>query len=370
LTTNLPFLSFEKIENDIKEEILCSFKTFFHTRNYILGKHLQIFERNYAAFNKTTHCLGVSNGLDALFLALKALNIGQDDEVIIPSNTFIASALAVTHCGATPIFVEPDKLTYNLAPANIITAITSKTKAIMPVHLYGQACEMEAIMAIAKQYQLYVIEDNAQSQGASWQGQLTGSFGDINATSFYPGKNLGALGDAGAITTNNAGYAQKISALRNYGSTQKYYNEVIGYNKRLDECQAVFLNIKLKYLAQWNKERQQIANWYNDYLQTAPEIVLPQIAKGATSVYHLYVIRTFERNALKSYLESQGIQTLIHYPIPPHLQKCYQSLGYKKGDFPIAEEMADTCLSLPIYPGLKKLDIKFITSKIKAFYGR
>jgi len=370
LITKLPFLSFEKIENNIKEEVLLSFETFFLSRRYILGKQLHEFEKNYAQFNNTTYCLGVSNGLDALFLALKALNIGQGDEVIIPSNTFIASALAITHCGATPIFVEPNNATYNLNPENIVAAITAKTKAIMPVHLYGQACEMDAIMAIAKQQQLYVIEDNAQAQGATWNGQLTGSFGAINATSFYPGKNLGALGDAGAITTNNSDYAQKIRALRNYGSSKKYYNEIIGYNKRLDECQAVFLNIKLKYLAQWNQERQQIATWYATYLQSISEVTLPQIAKGATSVYHLFVIRIFERNKLKAFLETQGVQTLIHYPIPPHLQACYQFLGYKKGDFPIAEEISDTCLSLPIYPGLKETDVKYITSKIKTFYGR
>jgi len=310
LITKLPFLSFEKIENNIKEEVLLSFETFFLSRRYILGKQLHEFEKN-------------------LFLALKALNIGQGDEVIIPSNTFIASALAITHCGATPIFVEPNNATYNLNPENIVAAITAKTKAIMPVHLYGQACEMDAIMAIAKQQQLYVIEDNAQAQ-----------------------------------------YAQKIRALRNYGSSKKYYNEIIGYNKRLDECQAVFLNIKLKYLAQWNQERQQIATWYATYLQSISEVTLPQIAKGATSVYHLFVIRIFERNKLKAFLETQGVQTLIHYPIPPHLQACYQFLGYKKGDFPIAEEISDTCLSLPIYPGLKETDVKYITSKIKTFYGR
>jgi dTDP-4-amino-4,6-dideoxygalactose transaminase len=313
--------------------------------------------------------VGISNGLDALHIALMALGIGKGDEVIVPSNTYIATALAVSYVGATPIFVEPNIETYNIDPALIEKAISPKTKAIMPVHLYGQACEMEAIKAIADKHKLYIIEDNAQSQGASYKGKITGSFGDINGTSFYPGKNLGALGDAGAITTNNIELAQKAMVLRNYGSQKKYYNEVIGHNMRLDECQAAFLSVKLKQLNNWTIQRQEIANWYNGALIGIEQIILPKIAQGATHVYHLYLIRTEKRNELQNYLTENGIGTLIHYPIPPHLQEAYSSLGFKKGDFPIAEKIAETCLSLPMWPGMTKDMVDQIASSIKLYFS-
>jgi len=364
----IPFLSFEPVNQQIREASLVAFEQFFDDSWYILGQRLKSFETAYAHFNQVSYCIGTSNGLDSLILALKALGIKKGDEVLVPSNTFIASVLAITHCEATPIFIEPNPKTYNIDVLKIETAITSSTKAIVPVHLYGQACNMDSLIQIAKRHNLFVIEDNAQAQGATWDGQKTGSFGEINATSFYPGKNLGALGDAGAITTNNQKYADIIQSLRNYGSSKKYYNEQLGFNKRMDECQAVFLAVKLKYLQQWNAERQQIAKWYKDYLINIPEIILPQIAQKATSVYHLYVIRTKQRDELKNFLHKNGIETLIHYPVPPHLQECYQYLGYKMGDFPIAEELANTCLSLPIWPGLDEEKIKTITMLIKQFY--
>jgi dTDP-4-amino-4,6-dideoxygalactose transaminase len=251
----IPFLSFEPANEKIKTEIKQAFDAFFDSKWYVLGKSVEQFEKEYATFNEVKHCIGVSNGLDALHISLKVLNIGPGDEVIVPSNTYIATALAVSYVGATPVFVEPRVDTYNLDPEKLEAAITNKTKAIMPVHLYGQACEMEAIMAIAEKHNLFVIEDNAQSQGAKYRNKITGSWGHINGTSFYPGKNLGALGDAGAVTTNEADLAKKAFVLRNYGSQKKYYNEVIGYNMRLDECQAAFLSVKLKYLNEWTEQR-------------------------------------------------------------------------------------------------------------------
>ncbi|GEO03226.1 aminotransferase [Adhaeribacter aerolatus] len=365
----LPFLSFESTNKEIKKEILQSFESFFDREWYVLGEDTTHFEKQYAEFNKVKNVIGVSNGLDALHLALKLLNIGPGHEVIVPSNTFIATVLAISYVGATPVFVEPRITTYNLDPNKIEQAITSKTRAIMPVHLYGQACEMEQIMHIAEKYNLFVVEDNAQAQGACYKGKLTGSWGNVNGTSFYPGKNLGAYGDAGAITTNDAEIAKKAAILRNYGSGRKYHNDVIGYNMRLDECQAGFLNVKLKFLPKWTKQRQEIASWYNEALKNIGDLILPIIAEEASHVYHLYVIRTEKRNELQQYLNERGIGTLIHYPVPPHLQEAYINLAFKKGDFPIAEEIANTCLSLPIWPGLKKNDIDRIAAIIKLFYN-
>lgn len=361
----IPFLSFEYVNKQIKAEILASFEQFFDSSWYILGESVKKFEHEYAAFNKVTNCVGVSNGLDALHIALKALGITKGDEVIVPSNTYIATLLAISYVGADIVLVEPDHKTYNIDPAKIEAAITSKTKAIMPVHLYGQACDMEAIMAIAQKHKLKVVEDNAQAQGAAFNGKLTGCWGDINGTSFYPGKNLGALGDAGAVTTNDKSLAQQAEVLRNYGSSKKYFNEVIGYNMRLDECQAAFLSVKLKYLNEWTEQRQEIAAWYNNALKDINDIILPFTAKGATHVYHLYVIRTQQRDILQDHLSKNGIGSLIHYPIPPHMQEAYASLGHKKGDFPIAEEIAETCLSLPMFPGMTEEDVAEIAKTIK-----
>jgi len=366
---NIPFLSFSDTNKHIRPQVLQAFEQFFDNAWYILGEKLKQFETEYASFNQVEHCVGVSNGLDALHLGLRALNIREGDEVIVPSNTFIATVLAVSYVGATPVFVEPDIHTYNIDPAKIEAAITSRTKAIMPVHLYGQACEMDKIMEIAQERNLFIIEDNAQAQAATFKGKLTGSWGHVSGTSFYPGKNLGALGDAGAITTNDAEIAKRVAIYRNYGSQEKYHNEVIGYNMRLDECQAAILSVKLKYLNKWTEERMQIACWYNNALQGVGDLVLPGVASGASHVYHLYVIRTSRRDALQEHLQKNGIGSLIHYPVPPHLQEAYQNLGYKKGDFPIAEEIANTCLSLPMWPGIKQEMIMNITLKINQFFA-
>lgn len=363
----IPFLNFSPMHSSIKAEMQEAFIRVYDSNWFVLGKELEQFESAYASFNQVKYTVGLSNGLDALHLALKACGVGVGDEVIVPSNTYVATVLAVSYVGATPIFVEPNRKTYNIDPTRIEAAITSKTKAIMPVHLYGQSCEMTAIITLAKKHQLFVIEDNAQSQGAAFDGKLTGSWGDINATSFYPGKNLGALGDAGAITTNSDDLAKKVRVFRNYGSQKKYYNEVIGHNMRLDELQAALLSVKLGYLDEWTAQRQQIAFWYNEALADVGDVILPKTAEGATHVYHLYVIRTDRRDELQEHLNDNGVGTLIHYPIPPHLQGAYKKLGFKKGNFPIAEEIADTALSLPLWPGMTEDEVDFVCEKIINF---
>ncbi len=366
---NIPFLSFVPMHSSIKTEMMNAFEKVYDSYWYVNGESVTNFEKEYATFNQVENVIGVSNGLDALFLALKTVGVKAGDEVIVPSNTYIATALAVTYIGATPIFVEPDIDTYNISPKNIEAAITSKTKAIMPVHLYGQCCEMEEIMAIAKKHHLFVIEDNAQSQGSSFNNKLAGAWGHVNGTSFYPGKNLGAIGDAGAVTTNDANYATQIKSLRNYGSSKKYYNEVIGHNMRLDELQAALLSVKLQHLPNWTLQRQQIANWYNEALKDVSEIILPKIHQNATHVYHLYIIRTTKRDELQQYLTQQGIGTMIHYPMPPHLQEAYNFLEHKKGDFPIAEELANTMLSIPLYPGMTQEQTQQVSNAIKQFFA-
>jgi len=366
---NIPFLSFNDINKSIKEDLKNEFDRFIDDGWYVLGNKLKTFESEFASYSGTAFCSGVGNGLDALIIALKALGVGPGDEVIVPSNTYIATWLAVSYVGATPVPVEPRIETYNINPEEIENKITSKTKVILPVHLYGQACEMDEIMSIANKHGLFVIEDNAQAQGATYNNIKTGSFGHINATSFYPGKNLGAFGDAGAITTNDEKLYRFTNVYRNYGSEKKYYNEIKGINSRLDEMQALFLSLKLKKLNSWNVEREAIATNYQTLLKSVDEIILPKLANNATSVYHLYVIRTDSRDELQSFLNQNGIGTLIHYPIPAHLQTAYSELNYNNGDFPIAEKIASTCLSLPIYPGLTNEQLVYITDVIKKFFN-
>ncbi|MBA3648951.1 MAG: DegT/DnrJ/EryC1/StrS family aminotransferase [Chitinophagales bacterium] len=335
---------------------------------YILGRKVEEFERQYARFNGVKFCAGISNGLDALQLALKALDIGEGDEVILPSNTYIATVIAVSNVGARPVFVEPLKTTCNIDPALIKEKITGHSKAIIPVHLFGQACEMSAIMSVAENSRLYVIEDNAQAHGATNFGKLTGSFGHINATSFYPTKNLGALGDAGAITTDSEGLLTAIKKLRNYGFEKKYYSDIIGNNARLDELQAAILLTRLDKLQQRNKQRVKIAEHYSSLLFGIEGIILPEVAINSTSVFHIYLIRTEKRDELKKYLASRNVETMIHYPVPPHLQKAYSYLGYKRGEFPIAETIAETCLSLPMYPNLSSVSVEYVCEQINGFF--
>ena len=364
---NVPFLAFQPQHVPVREEIMAAIGRVYDSYWYVLGDEVKNFEKAYSAFNHVPHTVGVANGLDALVLALRVLEIGPGDEVIVPSNTYIATWLAVTQVGATPVPVEPDPATSNLDPALIEAAITPRTRAIMPVHLYGQACRMTEIMAIARQHNLHVVEDNAQAQGAAFDGQITGSFGAVNGTSFYPGKNLGALGDAGAVTTTSAELDQKVRVLRNYGSQQKYYNEVVGYNSRLDELQAAVLGVKLQHLADWTRQRQQVAAWYGQHLAGIAGLRLPTVADGATHVYHLYVVQVPAREALQQHLAARGIGTLIHYPVPPHRQQAYQGMGLGPGSFPIAEALAATCLSLPMWPGMTEAHIAAVADAIRSF---
>ena len=365
----VPFLSFEEVNKQIRTEILSVFESFFNSSRYVLAEEVEKFEKAYAAHNNVKNCIGISNGLDALFLALRTLNISAGDEVIIPSHTYIATMLAVTHAGAIPILVEPDRKTYNIDTTKIEAAITNRTKAIIPVHLYGQPCEMNEIMRIAQKHNLPVIEDNAQAHGARFNNRTTGSWGHINATSFYPAKNLGALGDAGALTTNDDGLARRAKLLRNYGSEQKYHHEDVGYNMRMDECQAAFLSVKLRYLETWTKQRQELAAMYDQALKEIEELILPLKHPLADHVYHLYVVRTPYRDALQQYLHKKGIATLIHYPVANHLQQAYKHLGYEKGSFPVSEEIADTCLSLPLWPGMQQIHISHVSQAIKSFFA-
>ena len=366
----IPFIHLQHTHSSIHQEMKTIFDKVYDSNWYVLGKELDEFEKQYAQLHQTHYAIGVSNGLDALQLCLKALNIKEGDEVIVPSNTYIATALAVTLIGAKPVFVEPNYSNYNIDPNKIEQAITKRTKAIIPVHLYGQACEMDAIMNIATKHHIHIVEDNAQAHLASYNQKMTGSWGIVNATSFYPTKNLGALGDGGAITTSNIEIKKQIEQLRNYGSSQKYHNEIIGHNMRLDELQAGFLNVKLKYLSIWTQERQKLASCYLHHLKSIPNIILPITALNASHVYHLFVIRTKQRDELQSYLKVNGIETLVHYPIPPHLQKCYVHLGYKYGDFPIAEELANTSLSLPLWPGMTNEQVELVCKTITSFFQK
>lgn len=365
----IPFLDLKKINLHYEQELVNQLKSVIDSGWFIMGNKLAEFEKNYADFNNCNFCVGVGNGLDALILSLKSLNIGIDDEVIVPSNTYIASWLAISYVGAKVVPVEPRIDTYNIDVSLIEQKITSKTKAIMPVNLYGQAAELDKIILIAKKHNLFVVEDNAQAQGATCNGKLAGSYGHINGTSFYPGKNLGALGDGGAITTDDSELAEKIKILRNYGSQQKYYNEIKGYNSRLDELQAAFLDIKLKNLSSENNQRVKIAQNYINQLANIEDLVLPVLADGCTSNYHLFVIRTKRRNELQKYLQEKGIGTVIHYPVPPHMQKAYADSKFSADQFPIATLIAETCLSLPIFPGMDEKQINYICDTVKTFYA-
>lgn len=353
----------------MRQEALEAMRRVYDSQWYILGPEVTHFEQAYSEFNHVAHTVGVGNGLEALTLALRALGVGPGDEVLVPSNTYIATWLAVTHAGATPVPVEPDPATSNLDPANLAAALTPRTRAILPVHLYGQPCRMPEILAFARQHGLLVVEDNAQAQGATFAGQLTGSFGDAGATSFYPTKNLGALGDAGAITTNDAAVAQQLRRLRNYGSAQKNQHELLGYNSRLDELQAALLSVKLPLLTTWIAQRRQLAAWYTTYLADVPGLRLPTVAAGAEPVWHLYVVHTARRAALQQYLAALGIDTLVHYPVPPHRQPAYAYLERPAGALPIAEELAATCLSLPLWPGMAQEQVATVGQAIRAFYA-
>lgn len=354
------------MERELDQEIRSAFDRVFESSWYIEGKEDEAFEKAFAKYCETEYCVGCGNGLDALMLSLRTLGIGAGDEVIVPSNTYIATALAVTYVGATPIFVEPDIRTFNIDPAKIEEKISEKTKAIMPVHLYGQPCDMDPILAIAKKYQLYIVEDCAQAHGALYKGRKIGSFGDAAGFSFYPGKNLGALGDAGATVTNNKQIAEKLRALGNYGSDYKYHHIYQGVNSRLDEMQAAFLSAKLPHLDKMNENRRYIAKRYLEGIKNS-EIILPYVLEGTEPVWHIFGIRCQRRSELEKYLAEKGVGTNKHYPIPMHLQECYRDLRIPKGALPIAEEISETQLSLPLYYGMKEEEIQYVIDCLNEF---
>lgn len=363
---NVPFVSFKPMEHELDGDLRAAFERVYQRSRYIEGEEDATFERAFADYCGVGHCIGCGNGLDALMLSLKALGIGEGDEVIVPSNTYIATPLAVTYTGATPVLSEPDIRTYNLDSARLEEVLTPHTKAIMPVHLYGQPCDMDAIMAFAKKHALYVVEDCAQAHGATWKGQRVGSFGEVSGFSFYPGKNLGALGDAGAAVTNCAGLADRIRALGNYGSDYKYHHVYQGNNSRLDELQAAFLAAKLPHLERMNAARRAIASRYLEQVHNE-RIILPYVHPDADPVWHIFAVRCRERDALAEHLASRGIGTNKHYPIPIHLQGAYASLGLSRGAYPIAEEISATQLSLPMYYGMTEEEIASVIDALNAF---
>lgn len=361
---DIKYTDFERMHKPIEKELEQCYKEVFDSQWFIQGRKLEQFEREFAEYCQTDYCVGVGNGLDALRLILQACDIGEGDEVIVPSNTFIATVLAISYTGASPVFVEPDISTLLINPDLIEEKITSRTKAIMVVHLYGRIAQMEKIMDIAKKHKLKVFEDCAQAHGAIRNGIKAGAWGDAGAFSFYPGKNLGALGDAGAVTTNNKELAEKVRALGNYGSRIKYKHEYKGVNSRLDELQAGFLSVKLKYLDKWTQERKEIADKYYKGIKNE-KIKLPSYTKE--NVYHIFPVLADNRNQLQKYLEEKGIHCLIHYPTAIHLQEAYRDMGLKRGAYPLAERICDTELSIPLYPGMTDGEIQYVIDAINEY---
>lgn len=362
-TMNVPFLDLHAAYSELRVDIDAAYGRVMDSGRYILGEEVEAFEAEFAAYCTVQHCIGVGNGLDALYLILRALDVGEGDEVVVPSNTYIATWLAVSHTGALPVPVEPDSKTYNIDPARIEAAITPRTKAIIAVHLYGQPADMDPIMDIAARHNLKVVEDAAQAHGARYRSRRTGSLGHAAGFSFYPGKNLGALGDGGAVTTSDPQLAERIRVLRNYGSRVKYFNEVKGFNSRLDELQAALLRVKLRHLDEWNERRSVRARLYGELLADT-DLVLPFVPKWSEPVWHLYVVASNERDALQKHLTEAGVGTMIHYPVPPHLQPAYGELELRSGAFPVAESIAAKILSLPMGPHLTLKEVSAVSAAV------
>ncbi|MGE0587547.1 MAG: DegT/DnrJ/EryC1/StrS family aminotransferase [Cyclobacteriaceae bacterium] len=356
------------MHDQVKPEIDKAFAAVYNRGQFILGSEVAEFEKAFARYTGTRFCVGVASGLDALVISLRASGVGAGDEVIVPAHTYIASWLAISQVGAEVVPVDVDDATMLLDISKTRKAITKNTKAIMPVHLYGYACDMSAIVDLANQHNLIVVEDNAQGHGARSGKMKTGSFGDCNATSFYPTKNLGALGDGGAITTDNPDLAEKVLQLRNYGSKEQFINPIKGFNSRLDELQAAILQVKLQRLDEWNAERLSIAKRYAKELSGVGDLTLPPL--NDNSVFHQFVVRTEHRESLRRHLFQKGVGTMIHYPVPPHLQDAYRELNFQKGTFPVAEGLARTVLSLPIWPGLSEAQQEWVVTSVKEFFSR
>jgi dTDP-4-amino-4,6-dideoxygalactose transaminase len=365
----IPFLDLKAATTELRRELDAAHRRVADSGWFLIGPELEAFEREYADSVGAAHCVGVANGLEALQLVLMAKGIGPGDEVIVPSNGYIATWLAVTHVGAKPIPCEPDPRTYNLDPGSLAAVISPRTKAILPIHLYGQTADMTAINALAAAHGLFVLEDAAQSHGARSHGRPSGSLGHAAGISFYPTKNLGALADAGAITTSDAGLAQQLRSLRNYGSRERYHHDEAGLNSRLDEFSAAFLRVKLPHLGTWNARRTALAQSYLAQLNGVGDLVLPHVPVWAEPVWHLFVVRTARRDALRAHLTKLGIGTQIHYPIPPHLSGAYRSLGYQPGSFPIAEQLAAQVLSLPVSPHHTAEQIDTVCAGVRSFFA-
>mgnify|MGYP002777020239 CR=1 FL=1 len=361
----IPFLDLGAATAELGAEIEAAAARVIRSGWYIGGPECETFEQAYAGYCGAEHCVGVGNGLDALILALRALGIGPDDEVIVASNTYIATFLAVTAVGARPVPVEPDPLTHNLDPGRVEAAITPATRALLPTHLYGQSADLDPLLALARRHGLRVVEDGAQAHGARYKGRRLGGHGDAICWSFYPGKNLGALGDGGAVTTNDLAVAEAVRTLGNYGSKRKYVNERRGVNSRLDPLQAAVLGVKLPHLDAWNDRRRRIAAFYTETL-AGSGVILPVVPEWADPVWHLYVVRVPDRDAVQKRLAEAGVQTLIHYPIPPHRQQAYADHGWREGDFQVAEQLASEVLSLPIGPHLTEAQAEQVAAAVRA----
>lgn len=363
---DIPFLDVRGAYLELKTEIDEAVARVLDSGAFILGKDVEAFEQEFAQYVGVKHCIGVGNGLDALHLALRALGVGEGDEVLVPGNTYIATWLAVSFAGGVPVPVEPDEATYNIDPDRIEAAIAPRTKGIIPVHLYGQPADMDPILAVARKHGLWVLEDSAQAHGARYRGKRVGSFGDASGWSFFPGKNLGAMGDGGAVTTDNDEVADRVRVLRNYGSRVKYFNELPGFNSRLDTLQAAMLRVKLRHLDEWNARRRSVASTYDKELKNTG-LTLPHIEAGVEPVHHLYVVRSGRRDEIREYLQGLGISTLIHYPVPPHLQKAYTNLGIAAGSQPISERLHREVLSLPMGPHLTEAQASRVIQAIRNF---
>jgi dTDP-4-amino-4,6-dideoxygalactose transaminase len=365
---HVPFLDLKALYLEVKVETDAAYHRVMESGCYILGEEIDAFEKEFAEYCNVKKCIGVGNGIEALHLIMRAMGIGPGDEVIVPANTYIATWLAVSHAGATPIPVDPDEKTYNIDPARIESVITERTKAVLLVHLYGQPADMDPILEIAGRYNLKVIEDAAQAHGAKYKGKMVGGLGDAAGFSFYPGKNLGAYGDAGAITTNDPLLAERVRSLRNYGSQKKYSHDVKGFNSRLDEIQAAFLRVKLRHLGAWNERRRKIANFYLENLSSVEHLTLPYVPFWSEHIWHLFVVLTPVRDRLQKHLTDYGIQTLIHYPVPPHRQSAYQELSYL--DMPITERIRKEVLSLPMSPVMPDGDVACVVKALTFFWNK
>jgi dTDP-4-amino-4,6-dideoxygalactose transaminase len=369
MADKIPYLDLPAQIRSVRKELDAAIARNLDACSFCLGPDVAQFEKDFAKFIGAEHCVGFNSGTSALHIALMLLNVGPGDEVVTTPFTFVATSWAISYVGATPVYVDVDDVTMNLDPKLLERAITKKTKAVMPVHLYGQPFDLDPILAICKKHKLPLVEDTAQAHAAKYKGKIVGTFGEISCFSFYPGKNLGAAGEGGALVTNNAEFAKRARSLREHGSTVRYYHDEVGFNYRMEGIQGAVLGVKLPHLQKWTDERRRVAHRYHELLKDTP-LQLPLEAAGCDSAYHLYVVRHPQRDKLKDHLDANGVGCALHYPVPLHLQKCYASLGHKAGDFPVAEKAARECLSLPIYPELTDAQVQRVVAVIKDFFRK